>query len=165
MGNGMEETHSSRKRELIATMAVFVVIVLIVVGVTLTNKSDNTTATNTSPQDTAASSSVNKSLANDSVTYKDGEYSATGKYSSPGGQESIDVSLTVASNTVTAISANAKAADHESKEYQNKFLSAYKNLVIGKKINNMQLDRVSGSSLTSQGFNSALEQIRTKAQG
>lgn len=171
MGNGMEETHSSRRREFIATVAVLVVIVLIVVGVTMANKkSDNSTVTDTSTQDTNTNTPTQVTTSNDaapangSVAYKDGSYSATGSYSSPGGRESIDINLTLQNGAITAVFAKTNPAERESEEYQNMFLSAYKDLVIGKKISDIRLDRVSGSSLTSQGFNSAIEQIRTKAQ-
>ena len=167
-GNGMEETTNSRKRELIATIAVLVVIVLIVVGVTMANKkSDNDAVSDTTSQDTNTSTPLTSTETNpiaSSAAFKDGSYSATGTYSSPGGRESIDVSLTLQNGAVTAVSAKTDPAERESEEYQNMFLSAYKDLVIGKKISDIRLDRVSGSSLTSQGFNSAIEQIRTKAQ-
>ena len=39
-----------------------------------------------------------------------------------------------------------------------------KTLVVGKKITDVKLDKVSGSSLTPKGFNDALEQIKTLAK-
>ncbi len=168
MGNGMDEATNSRKREIIATVAVLVVIVLIVVGVTLTNKKSDNTVTDTATQDTTASTTPSTTTditaTTSTAAYKDGSYSATGSYSSPGGRESIAVDVTLKDGTVTAVSAKTNPAQDESEEYQNMFLSAYKNLVVGKKVSDLKLDRVSGSSLTSQGFNSAIEQIRTKAQ-
>jgi hypothetical protein len=97
--------------------------------------------------------------------YKDGSYSAIGKYYSPGGQESIKVSLTLKNNLVTDSQAESGANDPTASSYQSIFISNYKKFVIGKKITSIKLANVSGSSLTSQGFQDALKQIekQTKA--
>jgi len=44
------------------------------------------------------------------------------------------------------------------------FISGYKPYVIGKNIDTISLDRVSGSSLTPAAFNEALGQIKTEAR-
>ncbi|MHD0330680.1 hypothetical protein ACY18M_17150, partial [Proteus mirabilis] len=52
----------------------------------------------------------------------------------------------------------------ESREYQAKFASGFKTLVVGKKIDEVSLSRVAGSSLTSGGFNAALADIESQAK-
>ena len=96
--------------------------------------------------------------------YKDGTYSATGSYMSPGGPDQIAITLTIANDIVTDVSATPEPGDGTSARYQNKFVSGYKQYVVGKNIADINLSAVSGSSLTPQGFNDALAQIKTQAK-
>jgi len=97
-------------------------------------------------------------------SYKDGTYEAIGHYNSPGGAETIDVTLTLKDGIVSGANVVSQAFRSESQEYQGKFISGYKQYVIGKDISTLKLDRVSGSSLTPKGFNDAVSQIKTEAQ-
>ena len=72
--------------------------------------------------------------------------------------------MTLKDGAVTETSATSGAIDDEGKEYQSDFIAGYKQQVVGKKVDTISLSRVSGSSLTSQGFNNALKQIETQAQ-
>lgn len=96
--------------------------------------------------------------------YKDGSYAADGSYSSPGGTESISVSVTIASGVVTAVTVTPKATSGNAAEYQKQFASGISSEVVGKNIDSISVSRVSGSSLTSSGFNSALETIKSEAK-
>lgn len=96
--------------------------------------------------------------------YKDGSYSAVGNYISPGGSESIAVNLTLKDDVVTSANVVANATRSESKQYQNKFISGYQSLVVGKKIEEINLVKVSGSSLTPKGFMDALAKIEVQAK-
>lgn len=98
------------------------------------------------------------------AVYKDGTYSATGSYMSPGGLDHFGVTLTLKNDVVTDISATPGAGDKTSEKYQAKFISGYKALVIGKNINEVNLTKVSGSSLTPKGFNDAIAQIKVQAK-
>jgi hypothetical protein len=53
--------------------------------------------------------------------------------------------------------------DHESRRYVQQFISGYKKQVIGKSIDEVHLNTVSGSSLTGKGWNSAIESIKSQA--
>jgi uncharacterized protein with FMN-binding domain len=99
-----------------------------------------------------------------SSVYKDGSYSSTGSYMSPGGLDKIAVNLTLEKDIVTDISVTPLVADKVSVKYQGMFLSGYRPMVIGKNIKDVKLDKVSGSSLTSIGFNEAIEQIKLEAK-
>ena len=114
------------------------------------NPNPITTGTNPPPQGTSV--------------YKDGSYTATGSYMSPGGQESLGVNLTLKSDVVTDVTATSEATRSESKQYQARFISGYKALVVGKKIQDINIIKVSGSSLTPIGFMDALSQIETQAK-
>ena len=99
----------------------------------------------------------------DFLAYADGEYMSVGSYTSPGGGESIDVTITLENNIVTDAEVVANAQLPISKNYQDTFIENYQDMVIGKDINEIELDVVSGSSLTPIGFNNALNDIREQA--
>jgi uncharacterized protein with FMN-binding domain len=97
--------------------------------------------------------------------YKDGTYTATGTYDSPGGLDNLGVSITIKGDVVTDATVTNMAGDRESSFYQNKFISGYKPYVIGKNIASINLTgSISGSSLTPIGFNKALATIKAQAK-
>lgn len=97
-------------------------------------------------------------------TYKDGTYSADGNYNSPGGPDSISVTLTLKNDIVTDANVMPHPGDGTSARYQSMFVSGYKQYVIGKDISSLNLTKVSGSSLTPIGFDQALVQIKAQAK-
>jgi hypothetical protein len=129
------------------------------------------------PHSTSASSTVNdtplssasqpntSSRLSGSPTYKAGTYTATGSYRTPESFESITVSLAVAGDgTITDSSVQQTASNSESEQYQAAFRNNYKQYVVGKKLSDVNLGYVSGSSLTSNGFDEALGQIQSQAK-
>ena len=96
--------------------------------------------------------------------YKDGTYSATGSYMSPGGQDQLGVTVTLVNDIITSAVVTNGAGDDTSERYQQKFIAGYKQFVIGKNITDVNLTKVSGASLTPIGFNDALSQIKAKAK-
>ena len=96
--------------------------------------------------------------------YKDGTYSATGSYMSPGGPDQVKVTVALTNDIITSILFTPEPGDNNSAKYQNIFATNYKQYVIGKNIADVYLTKVSGSSLTSKGFNDALAQIKSQAQ-
>ncbi len=157
-----QQQHKNQK--IIASFVVILVIVIIAVGITFfTNKKDSGTSDTASTSSNSTSSSANSTSTNSSSTYKDGTYTASGSYQTPGGQESIGVTLTIKGNVVTSTTLQQSANNRDTKEYQAQFASGYKSKVVGKALNSISLSRVSGSSLTSQGFNNALDQIKSQA--
>lgn len=124
-----------------------------------------TVSSSTQPtSDTSTSNSV-QDTKNQSTNgiYKDGSYTATGTYTTPGGSESITVTVTLAGNKISDINATGSASRGDSGEYQSRFLSGYKSQVVGKSIDSVSLSRVAGSSLTSNGFNAAIEKIKNES--
>jgi len=95
--------------------------------------------------------------------YKDGTYSATGGYMSPGGPDTVNVSVTLANGVITDATVVSGANDPTSSHYQSIFIANFKPLVVGKNIDDVVLSKVSGSSLTSGGFNQALTKIKAEA--
>lgn len=97
-------------------------------------------------------------------SYRDGRYSATGRYNSPGGEQTLTVSLTVKGGLITDSSVTGSATRGDSAEYQVMFIDNYKSQVTGRSIDSLFLTKVSGSSLTPQGFNDALVKIKAEAK-
>ncbi|MBA4607765.1 MULTISPECIES: FMN-binding protein [Aeromicrobium] len=100
------------------------------------------------------------------AAFTPGEYEATGSYTTPDGQtQSIDVEVTLAADgTITELDADGNAEGGNSEQFQGKFESGIDAQVEGRKITDLDVDKVSGSSLTSGGFNDAIDQIIGQAQ-
>lgn len=126
----------------------------------------------TADADAPATTATSEAPATDAATgradaaFTAGDYEATGTYISPDGQtQSVEVEVTLAADgTVSDLDVDGQAEGGNSKQYQEKFESGIDQLVVGKKITDLKVDKVSGSSLTSGGFNDAIEQIISQAQ-
>jgi hypothetical protein len=148
-----------------------VVIVLLVVAATAVviisgegaTKETTSDATVSSSPEVSTSSSPTASTAATTGGFKNGTYSTTGSYQTPGGQESILVKVTLADGVITDATVTQEGKTGEAQEYQSKFVSGYKSQVVGKKINEVNLSRVAGSSLTPIGFNDAIDDIEKQA--
>lgn len=94
----------------------------------------------------------------------DGVYANPVDYRSPGGQNQMTVSVTVANDVVTAVSLTPVTADPKSTMYMNNFNRNVQPLVVGKKINEIKLPHnVAGSSLTSGAFQQYIDSLLAKA--
>jgi uncharacterized protein with FMN-binding domain len=104
------------------------------------------------------------SLASSGSGYKDGTYSADGNYVSPNGTETVGVQLTLASGTVTDVQITQHPSNPNTRKFQGEFAGGIADQVVGKNMDDINVSKVAGSSLTSGGFTQALEQIKTEAQ-
>ncbi|PKI90528.1 hypothetical protein CW368_10085 [Actinomycetales bacterium SN12] len=95
--------------------------------------------------------------------YADGTYTAEGSYRTPETVETIEVTLRIAEDTVTAVEVVGDPLAPESKNYQGQFIAGISDVVVGKKLDELQVDRVAGSSLTSGGFDQAVVKIKDEA--
>ena len=130
----------------------------------LNRKEDTSGSPTTNGSSTSGDTTSNSAQPSNTQTgYKDGTYSATGSYISPGGQESVDVQVTLKSGVVESATISPHPASSTSTQYQGEFVANFKPLVVGKSINDIKLSRVAGSSLTSGGFNQAIEKIKDEA--
>jgi len=159
----MEQPQSNKKLVAIIGLVVIVAVIGIGVAVTVGKKLDSADDATPTPV-AAASPSTEASPAATAGTYKDGTYSATGSYTSPGGHETIKISVTLKGGAITDTSAVSGANDSDAKHYQSLFIDGYKSQVVGKSVDSVKLSRVSGASLTSGGFNDALAQIKSQAK-
>jgi uncharacterized protein with FMN-binding domain len=98
-----------------------------------------------------------------SAEYTDGTYAADGDYTAPSGPESVTVEITLAGDIVTDVVVTPHATEGNQALFQGKFAGAIAAEVDGKDIDTLRVSRVGGSSLTSGGFNQALEAIKAQA--
>jgi uncharacterized protein with FMN-binding domain len=116
----------------------------------------------TAETDTDSSSSTSTGGAS-SGSYADGTYTASGSYVTPESVETIEVSLTLEDGVVTAVEVTGDPQARESQDYQSRFIGGISDEVVGVNIDDLAVDRVAGSSLTSGGFNEAVEAIKDEA--
>ncbi len=95
--------------------------------------------------------------------YRNGTYSASGSYNTPGGSEPLGVSLQIVNDKVVASTVTAQATGATSLFYQNDFIANYGPYVNGKSLDTLSLGKVAMSSLTPNGFNVAASSIRAQA--
>lgn len=97
------------------------------------------------------------------TTYADGTYTDTGSYQAPSGTETIEVTITLKNDTIESVEVVGEATDPQAKLHQGEFINGISGIVVGKNIDEIQVDKVGGSSLTSGGFNSAIDAIKSDA--
>jgi len=117
----------------------------------------------TSSGSTSSGSTSASSTSDNTTGYKDGTYTADGSYTSPGGSEEIAVTVTVKSKVITAVTVKSVTADSEAAQYQARFESGISSVAVGKSLATLSVGSVAGSSLTGQGFDTALATIRSEA--
>ena len=118
---------------------------------------DQSTDTGT---DTSTESSDSGASTGD---YTDGTYTADGSYQTPETVESISVTLTIADGVVSEVEVTGDPKARETEQYQGQFIDGISDEVVGKSLDELNVTRVAGSSLTSGGFNEAVESIKEQA--
>lgn len=97
--------------------------------------------------------------------FTNGTYTASADYNAPKNNvETVNINLTLADGVIESINTTYEANHEISKARQAAFDEAYKSQVVGKKIDEVSLSRVGGSSLTTVGFMDALETIVDEAR-
>jgi uncharacterized protein with FMN-binding domain len=94
--------------------------------------------------------------------YADGEYTATGEYGSL--PSSITVTVTLVDDVITAVDVTPHATNPTSLDLQRRFAAAVPAVVVGKRIDEVNVGRLAGSSGTPDGFNAAVQQIKEQAR-
>lgn len=96
--------------------------------------------------------------------YRNGRYTATGHYLTPGGNESIAVSIDVQADTVSSSVIQVEATSPTARQFQEQFRTTIAGRITARPLSDLSVSRVSGASLTSLGFNDALAKIRQEAK-
>ena len=115
------------------------------------------------PESEAATTGPDSATPATGGDYTDGSYEASGDYVSPNGTETVDVTVTLADGVITDVEVVGDGDNPNSKRYQGEFSAGIADVVVGKSIDEIEVDTVAGSSLTSGGFNAAIEQIKADA--
>lgn len=159
---------SNKNNSVYIWLAGLVIVALVSYGLFRYTKRDSTfidpVFTSTTVNTTPTPMMTPKKMMMPSFSYKDGIYSALGNYFSPGGEEQISVQLTLKNDFVVDAKVESKAFRPNSIKFQGLFISGFKSFVVGKKIDEINLTKVSGSSLTPKGFNDALAKIKLQAK-
>ncbi|MDB5165791.1 MAG: hypothetical protein JWM00_681 [Candidatus Saccharibacteria bacterium] len=160
----MQETKSPNK----ALIAIIIIVLLAavaagVVYIVDTQNEGESTPSVSSSTGSAIAGGGQASTATSTGSYNNGTYTASDDYSTPEGLESITLTVAISGNTITSASIESSGNSRESRQYQAIFTDNFKSLVVGKDIDTVHLSRVAGSSLTSNGFNTALDQIKNDA--
>lgn len=168
----MDEQTTQQQKSTVGPIVAIVGIIVIVAaayfGYNAMNKNamqtTNTTQTTQQTQTTDTAPTNAMTDASTASSYKDGTYTVVGEYTSPGGPEELGVTLVLAKGVVTDATVEVKATRPASKERQTDFAANYKTEVVGKNIEEVNLGKVSGSSLSPKGFNDAVEKIKAEAK-
>ena len=102
-------------------------------------------------------------LESSDTPYNDGTYDASGEYESPAGTESLDVTITLADDIITDVTVVGSGGNPDVERYQGEFIAGVADVVVGQDIDELVIDRVAGSSLSSNGFKAALRAIKAEA--
>lgn len=129
-----------------------------------TSASGGTSTPSTPSTTTSTPPAVVPKLPVGTSKYMSGVYTAVGSYTSPGGVETIDVTVTLEADKIVNATVIPNADRPESKKFQDAFVKGFKTVVIGKNIDSVILSKVSGSSLTPKGFNDAVAKIKVEAK-
>lgn len=157
----MEGEQKKGNGVMLGTVAALIIAVAAYGFYTYTKK-DQTVATITPTPTTSPTPSPSDVVK--SYMFKDGDYSATGIYNSPAGKEQIGVKVSVKEDIITNASVQVTATNPASKNWQTVVSNNIKSLVVGKKLSEVVLDKVSGSSLTPKGWNDAIAKIQAQAR-
>lgn len=111
-----------------------------------------------------AADDASDTAASSDQAYTDGTYTQTGSYQSPAGPEEVGVTLTLEADVVSGVEVEPMPSNPTTREYQGRFAGGIADTVVGKKLDELSVDKVAGSSLTSGGFNDALGKIKSEAQ-
>ncbi|HYD03922.1 MAG TPA: hypothetical protein VEC16_06520 [Alphaproteobacteria bacterium] len=134
------------------------------------NAEDSGSAANENPTDGTASTTGEVIVAETKnaadvhdetlAAVADGTYVENVNYMSPGGMDTIEITVVVENDIVTDAEIKPVVADPKSQTFIAKVNAALPDLVIGKKITELDLpEQISGSSLTSAAFAKQIEDI------
>ena len=129
-----------------------------------TGTSTPAASSGTASSGTAPSGAVSSAAAAIGGEYQDGEYTAKGSYIPPSNtKEEVTVSLTLSDGVVTDLEVSTSGNHPTSKRYQAEFTDGVQQEVVGKPLDEVKVDKIASSSLTSSGFNKALDEIKSEA--
>ena len=133
---------------------------LVLAGCSGTADAEDTSTGDSSDTDTSTDTSTGSASSGE---YSDGTYTADGSYQTPETVEEITVTLTIADGVVSEVEVTGDPQARESEQYQGQFIEGISDEVVGKSLDEIDVSKVAGSSLTSGGFNKAVDAIKEQA--
>lgn len=113
-------------------------------------------STETQPADQTAAPTAESAAAQ--------TFTKSAKYSSPGGEHTIAVTVQLSAGRIAAISMTGDIASKTSQRFEQEFAASVANQLIGKTIEEAQtIGTVAGASLTSAAFRDALSRVQSAA--
>lgn len=123
-----------------------------------TSEVETTTTGSNMTGTTVTTGSVSGNTAKPSAKLN-GTFHLVKGYPSPGGPETMDATVVIKDDIITAVSAKNVAIAAKSKFMQDKFIEGIAGQIVGKNIKDVQVSHVNGSSLTAKAFNDALHAL------
>ena len=124
---------------------------------------EDTTADTGADSSTDSSTDAGDTGSDSAAAYADGTYTADGTYQTPESVETISVTVTLQDDVITDVEVSGDPQRPESEQYQGQFIGGIADVVVGQDIDEISVSRVAGSSLTSGGFNQAIDTIKAEA--
>ncbi len=134
--------------------------------IAVSENSENATSTSTPNNKATANNQLSstQSSSTSNSAYKDGQYTTSVSYQVPKHNNTISITVTLSNDTITNVSAKNSYSDRESSEYIDDFMSNLSSAIVSKKIDNAQLSKLAGASLTTEAYNNAITQIANQAK-
>lgn len=100
------------------------------------------------------------------TTYRNGTYTGIGSYSTDKGKktERIDVKLSISGDVVRGVEIISYAKANKSVKYVGRFNKDIAGIVVGRRVDSLDVHGIGGASDTSTGFRTALASIKAKAR-
>lgn len=124
---------------------------------------DPSSPASASPSASPSGGSSSSSAASSSG-FKDGTFTKTAPYQTPGGTETVTVTVALRAGTISSVKVVGSEHTANAKHYVEAFAGGVGAQVVGKKIAGLQVGAIAGSSLTPNGFNTAVAQIEAAAK-
>jgi hypothetical protein len=100
----------------------------------------------------------------ENITIQDGVYTVENAYFVMAGLfEPMYTTVTLDDGIITDVTVSFDTRDMQSEYYQKSFLDTYTAVVVGSDITDIPFSRIGGASLTTAGFNDALQQVVRQA--
>jgi uncharacterized protein with FMN-binding domain len=114
------------------------------------------------PTSTSPASSSPRSSSSSGAEYADGTYTVRGVYG--GAPSYITVTVTLDAETITDVTVEPMPDNNDtSRGYQERFAAAVPDEVVGRSLDEAEVDVLAGASGCADGFNDAIAKIREQA--
>lgn len=133
------------------------------------NDGDDSNATSTASstvdaRDEEVSDTITQQIV-DELDYEAGSYTGNASYDLPNGvNHEMAVNMSIEGDMITEVEVVYNGDDTTgSTDYQVRFNEEIDSVIVGQQVQDVDLSRVGGASLTTAGFNRAFEQIKAEA--